>query len=319
MLIVKNLKPPVIPSLLPVLRGKEGMKGNTIDSIDINDTIIALVGPTGTGRSTFIDIASGREPKGVGHGIDPKTTKVQATRVLNPRTNLPVVLIDTPGFNEPRTTDLNVLSMIGSWLEKASKHKIPLSGIIYLQKINENRMTGSPLGNLSRFQELCGDGAAGHVILTTTMWDIVTEGVGENREIELKTKYWNEMLKLGSTTERFDNTPDSAWRIIDGLEKKGVSLLLKDEIANLEKLLSKTETGKLLYDKLKTQVSEQEETIRNLREEAQAGNKSPRFDDLTRKYNKQREGLQTTFEEIEILVKIPISTRIKNFLRPKKV
>ena len=46
-----------------------------------------------------------------------------------------------------------------------------LSGILYLHRITDNRMAGTPLKNLQVFQKLCGRDALGKVYLTTTMWD----------------------------------------------------------------------------------------------------------------------------------------------------
>lgn len=180
-------------------------------------------------------------------------------------------------------------------------------------------MSGSPLKNLNMFGRLCGDSAIGNVILVTTMWDRVNPGVGERRESELKSKYWREMMRLGSTSERFHKTFESAWEIIDGLDKKqkGGALLLQEEMVSLKMMLSETEAGKTLYSTLQNQVAEQQETIRKLREEAEAENNPQLVDELTKQYNELRENLQITFEQIEQL-RIPFSRRIRSLFRFKK-
>jgi len=49
------------------------------------------------------------------------------------------------------------------------------------------------------------------------MWSDVREDTGARREEELKREFWNEMLANGCRTERFEDTHDSAWRIIGSL------------------------------------------------------------------------------------------------------
>ncbi|KAF9467103.1 hypothetical protein BDZ94DRAFT_1280464 [Collybia nuda] len=277
------------------------------------DTVVSLLmGPTGTGKSTV-----NQAKKTAGDSLHSETSQIRAIRVLHPRTKLPIVLVDTPGFNDTNMSDTQVLSMIAKWLETTYKRKVQLSGIIYLHRISDNRMSGSPLKNLNMFGRLCGDGAIEHVILVTTMWDRVKEEVGVPRESELKKKYWHQMIQLGSTTQRFRKTPESAWDIIDSLEKKGVALLLQEEMVNLKLLLSETEAGKTLYSTLQKQVADQQDTIRKLREEAETEKNPQLVEELTRQYNELREGLQITFEQIERL-KIPFSRKIMGIFRFKK-
>lgn len=67
---------------------------------------------------------------------------------------------------------------------------IKLSGILYLHRITDNRMSGSPHRNLRMFGQLCGDQASRNVILITTMWDNIEVEVGLRREKELREKFW---------------------------------------------------------------------------------------------------------------------------------
>ena len=107
-------------------------------------------------------------------------------------------------------------------------------------------MAGTPLKNLRMFEELCGKNAFHKVILTTTMWDEVDEEAGEDREAELKTKYWRTMLDRSSTTSRFLRTRESAFDIIEPLiEAANIrsSLLLQDELVDMRKSLPATSAG----------------------------------------------------------------------------
>lgn len=80
-------------------------------------------------------------------------------------------------------------------------------------------MTGSDLDNLRMFTILCGQRVMPHVVITTTMWSKVTNEEGEAREGELKIKFWKNMIAGGCRIERFKDTHDSAWSIIDGLAR----------------------------------------------------------------------------------------------------
>jgi hypothetical protein len=52
------------------------------------------------------------------------------------------------------------------------------------------------------------------------MWSDVREETGVRREDELKEHFWNEMLANGCRTERFEDTYESAWRIIGSLAER---------------------------------------------------------------------------------------------------
>ena len=59
-----------------------------------------------------------------------------------------------------------------------------LTGIIYLHKISDNRMSGTARRNIAMLHDLCGEGFMPNIVLATTMWDRVEAGEGEEREEE---------------------------------------------------------------------------------------------------------------------------------------
>ena len=128
-------------------------------------------------------------------------------------------------------------------------------------------MAGTPLKNLRMFEELCGKNAFQSVILTTTMWDEVDKEVGEERERELKTKYWQSMLERNSTTSRFLRTRESAFDLIEPLiEAANVrsSVLLQDELVDLRKTLPATAAGQELFSAMGQLVSQREDPLRQI-------------------------------------------------------
>lgn len=83
---------------------------------------IAVMGVTGSGKSTFINIASGSNLP-VSRSLESCTREVQTSRpfVVNGRV---VTLIDTPGFDDTTRSDTDVLSMIAAYLSNA--YVVPL-------------------------------------------------------------------------------------------------------------------------------------------------------------------------------------------------
>jgi hypothetical protein len=77
-------------------------------------------------------------------------------------------------------------------------------------------MMGTPLRNIRRFKELCGDDALRKITLVTTMWSEVDEDTGSQREKELREIYWKSMIDQGSRTARFEGALDSesAWAVL---------------------------------------------------------------------------------------------------------
>ena len=105
--------------------------------------------------------------------------------------------------------------------------------------------------NLHMFEELTGSRSAKNVVLATTMWDKLHPKFdnGNTREKDLEKKYWNVMIHHGAAVERFLNTSDSAWSMIDNVVKRNEKavLLIQEEMMVRKTSLLKTSAGKALY------------------------------------------------------------------------
>ena len=102
-----------------------------------------------------------------------------------------------------------------------------VAGVIYLHGISQTRMQGTSRRNLAVFSRLCGDSALDKVILATTMWDVVREKEGAERELDLRGMFWKKMISQGSTMFRFTGTYESAWEIVHHiLQPRSLSLTL---------------------------------------------------------------------------------------------
>ena len=97
----------------------------------------------------------------------------------------------------------------------AKKKKI--TGVLYLHKITDNRMTQPPLQRYKMFERLFGEEFHTRVLLATTMWGILlNQDVGEKRHEKLRGQ-WSEMIDKGSDIVSHDGEKESAWSVIEKL------------------------------------------------------------------------------------------------------
>jgi hypothetical protein len=186
-----------------------------------------------------------------------------------------IYLIDTPGFDDTHRTDADVLREISTWLVDSYKKNILLDGIIYLHRINGNRMHGSARRNLMTFRKLCGPDALKKVILVTTMWDLVRKEEGEARETELlgMQDFWGWMMEKGSSFDRHYNTEQSAQKIVLELahrSTKGVVVDLQRQLVDEKRTLGETSAGREVETELLKQKERWKQERREIEEDLQA-------------------------------------------------
>jgi hypothetical protein len=236
---------------------------------------------------------------------------------------LRVHLIDTPGFDDTNLSDVQVLQNIAHWLSLSFKNGVKLSGIIYLHRITEPRMTGSIRRNLLMFKKLCGENSFRSVILATTWWSNIEEAKGVSHEQELinKDEWWGQMTKRGSRVFRHtgshagENTGsrDSALALIGYILSlhRRVTLDIQDEIINKGQDIEDTAAARelnadIIRERIKHQAEleamrvsmaeamaeHDEELRRSLKEE---------YDELQAKIDKgaaEQDKLKKTLEEV---------------------
>ncbi|KAI5991456.1 P-loop containing nucleoside triphosphate hydrolase protein, partial [Pisolithus albus] len=172
----------------------------------------SVVGPTGSGKTTFINRAVGSPDAAPGSAAF--TKEVRPVRYPHPDGVRNIVLVDTPGCNDSMT-DFQVLGEIARWLTAIYAKNINLNGMLYFHLISEHTITETTLRNFNMFKELCGKDNYKNVVFVTTMWDKVSKEVGLEREQDLQSDFWRAMISSGSTTRRFERTTESAWEIIN--------------------------------------------------------------------------------------------------------
>ncbi|KAI5995156.1 P-loop containing nucleoside triphosphate hydrolase protein [Pisolithus albus] len=280
--------------------------------------IIALMGPTGSGKTNFVNQLTGTTEEKEAHKLKSHTQAVREFTV-NMSKDRQYVFVDTPGFDDTYLSDREILRMIAEWLEKKYRGRVTLSGIVYTHRITDNRMSGSVCKNLDMFAKLCGDKAAGGVRLVTTMWDKAkNKELAESRVSQLEGNFWRALIDAGARHKRLEvNSPRCAWGIIDDLTGAGEALLLQEELVDVERKLNETTAGQALYTQFQRLLLEQKETIKQLEDEAKA-QKDPQ---LTKQLEEERlrleAELQKTWNEMDKL-KIPFLRRLALFFSFKK-
>jgi len=219
---------------------------------------------------------------------------------------------------------LYLLSASGSSFENdfwlRYEKEIKLAGIVYLHRITDNRMAGSPHRNLRMFGELCGDQAVKKVVLVTTMWDKCLEEQERHvqREKNLVERYWKMMVDHGASTARFNNSPPLAWEIVDTVirQQEAEVLLLQEELVVLKRTLNETQAGKALYSDLQKLLAEQQVTVSSLADQARLESNPKLAQQLEAELKRIQKDFDKTFNDMKGL-KIPIGKRMMLFFSKK--
>ncbi|KAH9483483.1 hypothetical protein JR316_0002951 [Psilocybe cubensis] len=160
-----------------------------------------------------------------------------------------VMVVDTPGFDDTCTEDVQVLRKIATWLKKSYEERKTVAGVLYLHDISQDRFTGSVRKNLELFRRLCGREAFSQVVIVMTKGEKLHPQIASKYEYELRSEHWRDLIDAGATVLGFKRNYRSARSIIDhvlrGLTRKFI-LQLQKELVIQKKLLPATEAGKHL-------------------------------------------------------------------------
>jgi len=226
------------------------------------------MGPTGAGKSTFINAISGGS-LAIGNGLSSCTQHLDNSEFLA-EDGVIVQLIDTPGFDDSTRSDVEILEEIALSLQAMYDTGLDIHGIIYMHRISDQRMSGSARRDLSTFVNICGPAAMKRTAIVTNMWGLVTPDIGEDREIELKEDplFFKTILDSGATLYRNDNPPDSGKQIISQIcSEEPVRLAIQVELSDENRSLLETTAGKELDRELTQQRAEHEAELAKLQQE----------------------------------------------------
>ncbi|KAL5314359.1 hypothetical protein ACEPPN_018785 [Leptodophora sp. 'Broadleaf-Isolate-01'] len=175
-----------------------------------SSSVLAVMGVTGAGKSSFIKLVTGDDSVKVGHSQISETKSISSYSVFI--RDKKFTLVDTPGFDDDDLTDSDVLKLLVDWLSSTYKSGQKLNGILYLHRITDARMRGSSLRNLNMFKELIGDSFHKNVTLGTTCWSLVSHSTAVARETELTTStaFWKNLISNGARLQRIPSSASDA-------------------------------------------------------------------------------------------------------------
>ena len=148
------------------------------------------------------------------------------------------------------------------------------------------------------------------VFWVTTMWDEVDEEVGLGRLKELQTTYWKGMVSRGSTLFRYENTQESAKRLLENAAKKcseNRHLMLQKEVSDMKMELRETEAGQQLCSRLEELADRRLQTLKRLREEQSKSSDAKSAEELRKEYAELRAQLDDTLKQVHSLRMSPMA------------
>ncbi|KAF8627094.1 hypothetical protein AX15_004545 [Amanita polypyramis BW_CC] len=248
---------------------EEGLSGQ-LNGGPQDDIVIAVMGATGSGKSSFIKLLTDNADVHVGDGLDSETENIQIVPFLDATSGRNVVIVDTPGFDDsrPNISDTDILKKITDFLlTEYDKHR-KLNGLIYLQRISDPRFSGQSRRNLLMFRNLCGTKAYENVVALTTFWDQVSNQEGVKREQQMRTKFFQDLARGGARFMRHDRTIESARKVLQHvLTLAPTNVLIQDEIRLEGKTLEETAAGSVHREEVARIIEKHKKDIADLKEE----------------------------------------------------
>jgi len=205
------------------------------------------------------------------------------------------------------------------------KKDVKLTGILYLHRITDVRMTVTTFRNLRMFGKLCGDNPASKVIFVTTMWGETSVPQGgqpqdkaarhDRREKELKENYWKPMLALGARTVRFLQYKENCARdivkqLVNSPEARAT--LLQEETVDQNRAIVETEAAKALYSQMQNLLSQHKAALTELQEAARKTDNPQMLADLKKEEARIQSELDKPFADARKL-KLSIWRRMTLF------
>ncbi|KAF9044017.1 hypothetical protein BJ165DRAFT_1347304, partial [Panaeolus papilionaceus] len=198
------------------------------------------------------------------HDLEAGTRKVKPYEIDLLDLEDRLVLVDTPGFDDPTRPNAEVLEEIAQWMEKTYRKGRLLDGLIFLHRITDIRFDSGASTTLNIFQKLYGGKGYQRLAPVTTMWNNVQETKATeyaNKENELRAIAWGSFLQRNGNeaalVARFNSTDplaakNSALKVVTDLLDQainGVELRtqLQMELVDQNKTLPFTGAGKAAF------------------------------------------------------------------------
>ncbi|THU97593.1 P-loop containing nucleoside triphosphate hydrolase protein [Dendrothele bispora CBS 962.96] len=235
-----------------------------------DDVVIAVMGSTGTGKSSFIRLLTGDTDVAVGDSLESETSEVKVVSYRDPESGRNVKIVDTPGFDDSRAgvSDTDILKSIAEFLVSEYDKNRKLNGLVYVHRISDPRFSGQSNRNLRMFRELCGTQNYKNVIVLTTFWDRTNDSEGQKREKQLRTKFCKDLVDGGAHFMRHDRTVAGARHIVQEiLPMPPTNVQLQKEIREEGKSLEDTAAGSVHREEVERLIAKHKKEVEDLKAE----------------------------------------------------
>ncbi|KAH8176589.1 50S ribosome-binding GTPase domain-containing protein [Sarocladium implicatum] len=167
--------------------------------------VVAVLGLTGSGKSSFINQCVGSEVAEAGSRLSSITQSPQAYTTVVEGVN--VCLVDTPGFDDTSVSDIDRLQEVSVYLTDLYQSKVNLTAIIYLQDIRVERIGGVALKNIRILEGLTGLENFKAITIATNFWTTPAAPRATEHEVALMNDdyFFGPMLRSGA---RYRRLPD---------------------------------------------------------------------------------------------------------------
>ncbi|KAL2201746.1 hypothetical protein CC79DRAFT_1247066, partial [Sarocladium strictum] len=170
-----------------------------------DQAVVAVLGLTGSGKSSFINQCVGSNVADAGSRLSSITQKPRAYKATVNGIN--VCLVDTPGFDDTHVSDVDRLQEVSLYLTDLYKAEVNLTAIIYLQDIRVERIGGVALKNIRILESLTGLENFGAITIATNFWTSPPADRMTEHEVALMNDeyFFGPMLRGGA---RYWRLPD---------------------------------------------------------------------------------------------------------------
>jgi hypothetical protein len=143
-----------------------------------------------------------------------------------------------------------------------------ITGVLYLHRITDNRMSGASVRALTLFEKICGIDAMRNAVIITNMWSFPRDPQEEVRENQLKSEYFAAAIRNGAKVARRGNGSGSASAILELLlDCAPITLQIQTEMAVQRLQLDETDAGALVDQNLRRRLERQQQEKMELEEE----------------------------------------------------